>query len=150
MTSSPSPRSLFTNLLYCKCSVDSMATNNEEEDEADDEQDEEDAPEDDDVDDAEEEEPEEEAEDERLRALLELEYIRLDAILVEKQAEAAERAGVMTAEAAPAVAHAFAAGVAAPSTFMTAAAFVLTASFAVLVKSKHRVFLRFHVAMIYL
>ena len=37
MTSSPSPRSLFTNLLYCKCSVDSMDTNNEEEDEADDE-----------------------------------------------------------------------------------------------------------------
>ena len=38
--------------------------------------------------------PEEEAEDERLRALLELEYIRLDAILVEKQAEAAERARI--------------------------------------------------------
>ena len=36
--------------------------------------------------------PEEEAEDDRLRALLELEYIRLDAILVEKHAEAAERA----------------------------------------------------------
>ncbi len=38
--------------------------------------------------------PEEEAEDERLRTLLELEYIRLDAILVEKQAEAAERARI--------------------------------------------------------
>lgn len=38
--------------------------------------------------------PEEEAEDVRLRALLELEYIRLDAILVEKQAEAAERARI--------------------------------------------------------
>lgn len=38
--------------------------------------------------------PEEEAEDKRLRAELELEYIRLDAILIEKQAEAAERARI--------------------------------------------------------
>ena len=47
--------------------------------------------------------PEEEAEDERLRAQLEIEYIRLDAILVEKQAEAAERARIRALNGHPPV-----------------------------------------------
>ena len=47
--------------------------------------------------------PEEEAEDERLRAQLEIEYIRLDAILVEKRAEAAERARIRALNGHPPV-----------------------------------------------
>ena len=47
--------------------------------------------------------PEAEAEDERLRAQLEIEYIRLDAILVEKRAEAAERARIRALNGHPPV-----------------------------------------------
>lgn len=47
--------------------------------------------------------PEEETEDERLRAQLEIEYIRLDAILVEKRAEAVERARIRALNGHPPV-----------------------------------------------
>ncbi len=55
-------------------------------------------------------------------------------------------AGVMTAETAPAFVTFGAAVMTALATF----AATLTLTFAVLVKSKHDVFLRFHVAKIYL